>query len=58
MLESTTVVAKLGLQGVIFINLGMQFFMSVAMPLMWGMMNTLQIFVHMPLLNVSYPSNA
>lgn len=58
MLASTSSVAKTGLQGIIYINLGMQFFMSVAMPIMWSMMNTLQILVHMSLLNVTYPSNA
>lgn len=58
MLTSVTKVAKLGMYGIIGINLSMQFFMSVSMQLMWGMLNTLQILVHMPLLNVSYPSNA
>lgn len=28
------------------------------MQLMWGMVNALQIFVHLPLLNITYPANA
>lgn len=48
----------MGMYAIIGINLGMQFFMSVSMQFMWGMLSTLQILVHMPLLNISYPPNA
>jgi hypothetical protein len=28
------------------------------MQLLWGMMNTLQVIVHMPMLNILFPANA
>lgn len=49
---------KYGMNGVIYANLFLQVFMSVSMQLMWGMVSTLQVFVNMPLLNVTYPANA
>jgi len=32
--------------------------LSASMNLLWSMMNTLQIIVHLPLVNLTYPSNA
>jgi len=37
-----------------FVNL----ILSASMNMLWSMMNSLQIIVHLPLMNLSYPSNA
>jgi len=39
-------------------NLGLQIFMSVSMQLLWGMVNTLQLVIHMNMLSVMIPANA
>ena len=38
-------------------NLGLQIFMSVSMQLLWGMVNTLQLVIHMNMLSVMIPAN-
>jgi len=38
-------------------NLGLQVFMSVSMQLLWGMVNTLQLVIHMNMLSVMMPAN-
>jgi hypothetical protein len=38
-------------------NLGLQVFMSVSMQLLWGMVNTLQVVIHMNMLSVIMPAN-
>lgn len=38
-------------------NLGLQVFMSVSMQLLWGMVNTLQLVIHMNMLTVLMPAN-
>jgi len=38
-------------------NLGLQIFMSVSMQLLWGMVNTLQLVIHMNMLSVMIPPN-
>lgn len=35
-----------------------QIFMSVSMSLLWGLMNTMQMFVHLKMLNILMPINA
>lgn len=32
--------------------------MAASLQMLWGMINVMQIIVHMPLLNVSFPPNA
>jgi hypothetical protein len=38
-------------------NLGLQIFMSVSMQLLWGMVNTLQLVIHMNMLTLLVPAN-
>lgn len=38
-------------------NLGLQIFMSVSMQLLWGMVNTLQLVIHMNMLTLIVPAN-
>ena len=38
-------------------NLGLQIFMSVSMQLLWGMVNTFQLVIHMNMLSVMIPAN-
>ncbi|TNV87834.1 hypothetical protein FGO68_gene14781 [Halteria grandinella] len=42
---------------ILYGNLGAQIFMSVSMQLLWGMVNTLQLIIHMNMLSVIMPAN-
>jgi hypothetical protein len=38
-------------------NLGLQIFMSVSMQLLWGMVKTLQLVIHLNMLTLLVPAN-
>eukprot|EP00347_Sterkiella_histriomuscorum_P011212 403373316 len=50
--------ASSSLQGVMMSNLALNIIMSASLQYLWGMINVLQIIVHMPLFSVDFPSNA
>ena len=40
------------------INTAVNIILSSSMQLLWSMVNTLQVIVHLPLLNIRFPQNA
>lgn len=49
--------ASSSMNAVLYGNIGLQVFMSVSMQLLWGMVNTLQVVIHMNMLSVLMPAN-
>ena len=56
--ESSANVMKAGMVGAMSSNLLIQFVLSSSLQTLWGMINTLQFIVHLPLLNIDLPDNA
>ena len=46
------------MNSLVILNFALSFAMQVSLSLLWGMINCLQLFVHLPLLNISFPPNA
>jgi len=46
------------MHGVTYASLGLSFFATCSLSLLWSMLNTLQLIVHLPLFSVVHPSNA
>lgn len=49
---------KSGMQFIMIGNFALNIFLSASLNYLWGMINTLQIIVKIPLLQISFPSNA
>jgi hypothetical protein len=56
-MEKAGSVASSSMNYMLYGNLGLQIFMSVSMQLLWGMVNTLQLVIHMNMLSVMIPAN-
>ena len=56
-MEKAGNVASSSMNYMLYGNLGLQVFMSVSMQLLWGMVNTLQLVIHMNMLSVMMPAN-
>ena len=56
-MEKSGSVASSSMNYMLYGNLGLQIFMSVSMQLLWGMVNTLQLVIHMNMLSVMIPAN-
>jgi len=46
------------LHGVTYASIGISFLATCSLSLLWSMLNTLQLIVHLPLFSVVHPSNA
>ena len=58
MLQNVGPAAKSSLNAFMMSNFAIQLFMAASLQTLWGMINVMQIIVHMPLLNVQFPENA
>jgi hypothetical protein len=56
-MEKAGSVASSSMNYMLYGNLGLQIFMSVSMQLLWGMVNTFQLVIHMNMLSVMIPAN-
>ena len=56
-MEKAGSIASSSMNYMLYGNLGLQIFMSVSMQLLWGMVNTLQLVIHMNMLSVMIPAN-
>lgn len=56
-MESAGTFTESSMNYLLYGNLGLQLFMSVSMQLLWGMVNTLQLVIHMNMLTVLIPAN-
>jgi hypothetical protein len=54
---STTSISS-GMNTLVIGNFLLNFALQASLSLMWGMINCLQLFVHLPLLNIQFPPNA
>jgi len=50
--------AKGAMSAAVMVNLAINAVLNLGISFLWTMMNTLQIIVHMPLININFPSNA
>ena len=47
-----------GMKLMVIFNFGMSFFMAFSLNFLWSMINSLQMIVYLPLLNITFPANA
>lgn len=57
-LQSSAGSAETGSKAMVFSNFLINLALSSSLNLLWSMVNTLQIIVHMPLMNIAMPLNA
>ena len=50
--------AKGSMTAAVMVNLAINAVLNLGISFLWTMMNTLQIIVHMPLININFPANA
>jgi len=57
LVESFADVSIYALAAITFGGIGVSIFMAVSLQLIWKMLSTIQLIVHMPMLSVAFPAN-